>query len=243
VVTNDFTMTRVSTGQPIMNGLQDWSIGGDVIQTGAGGSPAWNKGSGTITANGSGSQSWDFGGLIIEAVIIDKTSGTTTFGNGLVAQSITIIDPGTAVDFSTYTHDFFDGWTGQDQAGVDYSNASVYALGHLNWPLIGGATGGAADVEEFLFAQETMEGGGVAGGAAVVVYITQTTMEGGGVVGGAAVVIFLHEAAFCGELSITSRYAGELSTTSRYTATLSITSRYTGQLSTTSRFTGKMNVG
>jgi len=176
-ILGDLTSTEIDQSVNFISSDSSLVFEGDVSLAA---NTTWAEGSGDISFDGSGDQNIDFASVgLLEAIDVDKTSGTLTFASDIVSQQLTITDPGTAVDFSTYTFDFFDGWTGQEQAGVDYSSASVYVLGHLNFPLIGSASGGAADVEEFLFAQEVMDGGAAIGGTAAVTLFDIVETSGG----------------------------------------------------------------
>jgi hypothetical protein len=122
------------------------------------GSFSWLTGANTLSFTGSNDQTVDLNNLFtIEDIDIDKTSGTLTFNSGLSTGNLDITD-GT-VDFSTYTYNIYESWSGQDSTNVNYSNATVYLVGPQIYPSLGSGISGNADVEDFLIADETMDGG------------------------------------------------------------------------------------
>jgi hypothetical protein len=165
----------------------------DILAQEVGATAAWSRGTGALTLDGSNDQAITLLGLVVEDFVIDKLSGTTTFASDFVSQSLAITDAGTAVVFSTYTFDFFDGWTGQDVAEVDYASATIYSLGPQVFPLIGGAISG-----------EAVEAHDVAEIIRAFLATLSTTSR------------------FSGTLAMTPRYTGTLSTTPRYKGKLSV---------------------
>jgi hypothetical protein len=73
------------------------TVQGDVIWNQAGGTITYTKGTGTLTFDGTADQDIDFGGSALENIVINKESGTLTFGDDWVADSFThqrgVFDP------------------------------------------------------------------------------------------------------------------------------------------------------
>ncbi len=67
----------------------NWTFQGDVVHTEGAGAIIWTPGSGTITLSGTVAQNIDFGGLTVEAIVIDNASGTVTFGDALTTAAFT----------------------------------------------------------------------------------------------------------------------------------------------------------